>query len=68
MVNIQPKIYWTYSEDKGITDQFKDLARNEIKAGKEVEFNGRTYNDYELLIAALEAYCNEQNSLVKLSQ
>jgi len=57
-----PRYYCLYLREKNsiVTGQLLQRAKSEINAGKQVEFNGTTYTNFDVLLTEIEIYCKLQ--------
>jgi len=58
-----PKYYSYYlkSKDTIATGQLLEKARTEFRLGKEVEFDGKSYSNFNALFAEIELFCSHND-------
>jgi hypothetical protein len=56
MAFIMPLHYFHYPNDPDVKHQLNDAARKEFNSGRQVEFNGKKYITYGLLMAEIATY------------
>jgi hypothetical protein len=56
MAFIIPLHYFEFPNDPNVKRQLNDAARKEFNSGRQVEFNGKKYITYGLLMAEMAVY------------